>query len=297
MLDWDKLRIFYKIVQAGNFTRAADIMNVSQSSLSRQITNLEQSLKMSLFYRHSKGLVLTAQGEILYNVSKEIFAQLMLTEALLNESRSNPQGPLKIASSTAFGTRWLLPCLKEFSALYPGIRLNLVLRDDEVDLNLREADMSLSFHPSTQPNWISTPLPQGRYRLYAGRHYLEKKGVPLKITDLDQHQLIVPGDNAPDALRKMNLPLTLGVKREKTREPYLTINNVWGILQSVKSNLGMAILNRYMVKDEEELVEILPEHDFGVFQKHIVYPEQLKSSKRITAFREFIEQKAQEEIF
>ena len=297
MIDWDRLRIFYKIAQAGSFSRAAEMMNLSQSSLSRQITNLEQSLKMSLFHRHAKGLTLTAQGDLLYHTSKDIFNKLMLTEALLNESRGNPQGPLKIAASTAFGTRWLIPHLEEFMKLYPDMHLNLILKDDIVDLNLREADMSIAYRPSRHPDWISSPLPSGRHRLYAGRHYLEKMGVPFKISDLDHHQLIALGDSGDEHLDKMNSILTIEVKRGKMREPYLTVNNIWGLLQSVKSNLGIALLNRYVVENEGDFVEILPEHDFGTFQKYIIYPEQLRSSKRIAAFQEFVLAKAHQKEF
>ena len=297
MIDWDKLRIFYKIAQVGSFSRAAEIMNLSQSSLSRHMTNLEHFLNMSLFHRHSKGLVLTAQGDLLYHASKEIFNKLLLTEALLNESRGTPQGPLRIAASIAFGTRWLIPFLGEFTAHYPKMHLELILRDDRVDLSLREADMSIAFQPSSHPDWVSSLLPLGRYRLYASRLYLEKKGVPLKISDLNHHQLIVYGESAPAPLDRLNSILTLDVKRGKTREPYLVVNSIWGILQSVKSNLGIALLNHFIVKGEGDLVEILPEYDFGTFQKYIIYPEQLRSSRRIAAFQEFIQMKTKETEF
>lgn len=296
MMDWDKLRIFHTVAQAGSFTKAAERMNVSQSAISRQINALEESLGIPLFHRHTRGLMLTTQGDLLFQSAKEVFAKLALTEALMNESRGNSYGALKVASSVAFGSMWIVPHLKEFMSLYPHMRLNLLLRDDEdeVDLNMREADINISCQQPTQSDLIATPLPPLKLRIYASRTYLEKNGVPLKISDLDTHDLIVYGHETPHQMTKSNVILHAGAKCGTMREPYLMINNVYGILQSVKASLGMAVLNRYIVKDEPDLVEILPEYDLGYIQNYIIYPEQLKTSKRVSAFRDFIIHKAKE---
>src|SRR5277367_6558034 len=113
-MDWDKLRIFYAVAEAGSFTHAGDALNLSQSAISRQISALEDSLKVVLFHRHARGLILTEQGEVLYHTARDVFSKLAMTEAQLSESRERPQGPLKVTTTVAFGTLWLAPRIREF---------------------------------------------------------------------------------------------------------------------------------------------------------------------------------------
>ena len=93
-MDWDKLRVFHAVAEAGSFTHAGETLNLSQSAVSRQIHALEDSLGVMLFHRHARGLILTEQGELLNNTVREIFVKLVMTEAMLSESKDRPQGPL-----------------------------------------------------------------------------------------------------------------------------------------------------------------------------------------------------------
>ena len=72
-MDWDKLRVFHAVAEAGSFTHAGETLNLSQSAVSRQISGLEERLRVPLFHRHARGLILTEQGEILYRTTREIF--------------------------------------------------------------------------------------------------------------------------------------------------------------------------------------------------------------------------------
>ena len=81
LMDWDKLRIFHEVAAAGSFTRAGDKLNLSQSAVSRQIGALEESLGLTLFHRHARGLLLTEQGELLFDTVHEVFAKLAMAEA------------------------------------------------------------------------------------------------------------------------------------------------------------------------------------------------------------------------
>src|ERR671915_1276427 len=134
-MDWDKLRIFHAVAEAGSFTHAGETLNLSQSAVSRQISALEESLNVPLFHRHARGLILTEQGELLFRTARDIFGKLAMTEAMLTESKDRPKGPLKVTTSVAFGTTWLAPRLKEFIDLYPEIQLSLVVDDSELDLS------------------------------------------------------------------------------------------------------------------------------------------------------------------
>ena len=95
-MDWDKLRVFHAVAEAGSFTHAGESLNLSQSAVSRQISALEESLSVPLFHRHARGLILTEQGELLFRTAREVFAKLAMSESLISESKDRPKGPLKI---------------------------------------------------------------------------------------------------------------------------------------------------------------------------------------------------------
>ncbi|MGD9829631.1 MAG: LysR family transcriptional regulator, partial [Hyphomicrobiaceae bacterium] len=103
-MDWDKLRIFHAAAEAGSFTHAGDVLNMSQSAVSRQVSALERELKMPLFHRHARGLVLTEQGELLYRTAHEVFAKLHAAEILLTDTTTKPSGDLRVTAPPGFGT-------------------------------------------------------------------------------------------------------------------------------------------------------------------------------------------------
>src|SRR4030065_1960952 len=138
-MDWDKLRIFHAVADAGSFTHAGHELGLSQSAVSRQISALEESLNVSLFHRHARGLILTEQGELLYRTAHEVFAKLAMTEAQLTESKDRPKGQLKVTATVALGSTWLTPRMGEFLEIYPDVAVDLVLDDRALDLSMREA--------------------------------------------------------------------------------------------------------------------------------------------------------------
>ena len=128
-MDWDKLRVFHAVSDAGSFTRAGDALNLSQSAVSRQVSSLEASLTTTLFHRPARGLLLTEQGEWLYQTVPDVFHMLTMAEAQLSERQERPSGPLKITTTVALGSTWLTPRIKEFVELYPDIEVSLQLTD------------------------------------------------------------------------------------------------------------------------------------------------------------------------
>ena len=91
-MDWDKLRVFHAVAEAGSFTHAGESLNLSQSAVSRQISALEESLSVPLFHRHARGLILTEQGELLFRTAREVFAKLSMAEGLISEFEGPAQG-------------------------------------------------------------------------------------------------------------------------------------------------------------------------------------------------------------
>jgi transcriptional regulator, LysR family len=97
-LDWDRVRIFYAAAEAGSLTRAGEVLGLSQSAVSRQVSALESELDVPLFHRHARGLVLTEQGELLFRTARELVTKLEQTRASLSDSREKPNGELRVTA-------------------------------------------------------------------------------------------------------------------------------------------------------------------------------------------------------
>jgi DNA-binding transcriptional LysR family regulator len=196
-MDWDKLRVFHAVAEAGSFTHAGDTLNLSQSAVSRQISALEETLQVPLFHRHARGLILTEQGESLNRTVREVFSKLAMTEALLTESKEKPAGRLKVTTTMGFGASWLAPRLQSFLEQYPDVSMQLLLDDSDLDLAMREADVAIRMHPPKQPDLVQRHLMAIEWHVCASPEYLKANGTPTKVEDLDGHRLILFGDYRP----------------------------------------------------------------------------------------------------
>ncbi|MDP6390548.1 MAG: LysR family transcriptional regulator [Alphaproteobacteria bacterium] len=295
-MDWDKLRIFHAVAEAGSFTHAGEKLNLSQSAVSRQISSLEASLDTPLFHRHARGLILTEQGETLHRTVHDVYHMLAMAESQLTERQERPSGPLKITTTVAFGSTWLTPHMKEFIELFPEIDVSLALSDEELDLAMREADVALRMAPPRQPDLIQRPLLEVRTHIYASKSYIDENGAPETPEDLDRHRLIIYGHDAPPPVTSVNWLLDAGGKSERRRRPAFTVNNLYGMYRAVRSGLGLASLPDYMVPPNVDLVRVLPEISGPQIQCYFVYPEELRHSKRIEVFRDFLLEKAPDHV-
>ena len=287
-MDWDKLRVFHAVAEAGSFTRAGDSVNLSQSAVSRQISGLESSLKVPLFHRHARGLILTEQGELLYRTAHEILAKVAIAEAQLSESTERPQGPLRITTTVAFGSVWLTSRMKEFLLLYPDIDVTLVLADTELDLSMRQADVAIRMMPPRQPDLIQRRLMTMRYHIFAAPEYLKKHGAPKTPEDLDNHRIVVFGDDVRPPVPNLNWLLEAGTKPSRKRQAALKVNSTYAIFRAVQSGLGLGALPDYMSRESGNLVEVLPELRGPTVDIFFVYAEELRHSKRIGVFRDYL---------
>ena len=296
-MDWDKLRIFHAVAEAGSFTHAGEKLNLSQSAISRQVSALEDSVKVPLFHRHARGLILTEQGELLYRTVRDVFHKLSMVEARLVETKDRPSGPLKITTTTAFGTTWLTPHIREFIDVFPEVEVTLVLADEELDLGMRQADVAIRLSPPRQPDLVQRPLMTFTTKVYGSQEYFAKHGEPQTPEELDQHDLIVFGDETPLPVKSVNWLMEAGAQPENPRKPILRINSVYGIYRAVRSGLGIASLPEFMMPEQMNLKRVLPELEGPRTQAYFVYPEELRHSKRIAVFRDFLLRKVAEMTF
>jgi DNA-binding transcriptional LysR family regulator len=297
--DWDRIRVFHGVAEAGSFTRASETLNLSQSAISRQISALEDDVGQPLFHRHARGLVLTEQGELLLESAKAIAGKIATTASLLSESKADTSGHLRVTANQGFGSFWLTSHLKEFLDLYPDITINLLVLDAELDLSMREADVAIRLTPPSKPDLIQRKLRTAHTHLYASPSYLET-APPLETPDdLDRHRLIDYGTGTtPPPVPSLNWILEAGRDEDDPRAPRtaaLSINNVYGMLRATQKGAGVASLPDYLGSITGRLVRVLPQLEGPGFDVYFVYPEEMRASARIGVFRDFLMKKMGEQ--
>ncbi len=287
-MDWDKLKIFHAVAESGNFTKATFALNLSQSAISRQIQSLENELKTQLFERHARGLSLTENGEYLFKTAHEVISKLKDVESTLMDKKDKPSGKLTVTTVVSFGTTWLTPRIQEFMKLNPEMEIELIFDDKELDLSTRQADIGIWMRRPKQLNYIQKKLININYHIYGSTKYLEQFGYPKSASDLSKHKFISYGRGTPSPVFNPEWALRLGSKDDKKIKPIMKVNSVYGLLLAVQSGVGLAALPDYITVSVPNIVRVLPKIEGPKTEAHFVYPQSLKNSARLIAFRNFL---------
>ncbi|HAE26088.1 MULTISPECIES: LysR family transcriptional regulator [Hyphomonas] len=286
-MDWGKLRSFHAAAEAGSLTSAGDRLGISQSAVSRQIAALEETLGVSLFQRHARGLVLTDAGHTLFRSTMEMAQAAQSANTALRDQQETPQGELIVSAPVAFGSTWLVPRLGNFAKKHPDLHLDLRLEDREYDLLKLEAECAIRLWAADKADLIQRKLGTVATNLYASPEYLKAAGMPRTPQDLDNHRIIAYGDeNSP--LQEMSFACRVGRDDAPPRPATLKVNNVFAMLRAVDAGLGIADVPDYMASTMPRLVKVLPENVGPIFDLYFIYPSDLRRSKRVAAFRDFV---------
>lgn len=283
-MDWDKLRIFHIVADAGSLTHAGEVLRLSQSAVSRQIRALEEDLNAPLFHRHPRGLILTTEGEHLYEATKAMNRQVTMARGRMRDAKDELSGELKITTTVGFGTLWLAPRLHRFLDQTPNLDVDLILDDLVLDLPMREADVAIRMREPNQPEVIRRPLLDVCIRLYASEGYIKTHGAPQSAADLHNHRLITYSPDAPQPVSEME-PI---YKRLPRRNGRITVNNYYGVLQAARRDLGVAALPSYMVQQEGGLTQVAHDLESPHYTVYLVYPQELRGAQRVALFRDFM---------
>lgn len=286
-MDWDKLRIFHAVADAGSLTHAGDRLNLSQSAVSRQIRALEDSLGATLFHRHARGLILTEQGELLFDATNSMSKRLETASARIKDSEEEVFGELRVTTTFGFGLLWLAPRLPKLYEKYPELKVDLILDERVLDLPMREADVAIRMKEPSQADLIRKRLMTVQMLMYASREYLDQNGLPHSVEDISDHRLICQSTDAAQVSAGATLVQSLMTYNPQSS---LTINNYYGVLQGVLHNLGIGVLPDYVTHDFPQLVRVLPEIGSTEVPVFLAYPEELRQSQRIAAFRDFVQE-------
>lgn len=285
-MDWDKLRIFHAVADAGSLTHAGDKLNLSQSAVSRQVRGLEDQLNTNLFHRHARGLILTEQGELLFDATRAMTKRLDTASARIRDSEEEVFGELRVTTTTGFGTLWLAPRLSKLYDKYPDLKVDLMLEERVLDLPMREADVAIRLKEPSQADLVRKRLMTVRMCLFASPAYIKVNGAPATIEDISDYRLVCQNPTSDQVGAGVSLIQQLMMQDIRS---LLTVNNYFGVLQGVLNNLGIGVLPDYLIQDFPDLVRILPDISSAEVPVFLAYPEELRQSKRVAAFKDFVQ--------
>ena len=284
-MDWDKLRIFHRVAEAGSLTHAGEELHLSQSAVSRQIRGLEESLDITLFHRHARGLILTEQGELLFSATRDMTKRLDAAAARIRDSEDGVVGNLRVTTTTGFGTMWLTPRLGRLLDKFPHLKIDLNLAERVLDLPMREADVAIRMKEPSQADLIRRRLMDVRMSLFAHSAYLKEHGTPKTVADLSSHRLITQAFNSPQPAASAAWSRVLV---EEANPRVITITSYFGVLQAAQNGLGIGILPDYLQIEAPELIRVMPDEQSESIPVFLAYPEELRHSKRVATFRDFV---------
>jgi len=287
-MDWDKLKIFYAVARAGSLTGASKTLNLSQSVISRHISNLEESLSTPLFRRHARGLVLTEQGEILFETAEDISQKIVRTEEKIHNTRDLPEGALKVTVSEFIGCTWLVPKIARFRQKYPKIQLSIVMDDKFLNLNMKEADAAIRLAAPQAADLVQRQLTTIHFHVCASKDYLDEYGRPKNLKELEDHYLIGYPKDGEVPFENPNWLLDKAGVDSDTKHRVLRMNSMSAIQEAVLTGGGIAALPHYLIEQNKKLEIILPKVNPPSVDMYFVYSNEQKNSKRTELFRDFL---------
>jgi DNA-binding transcriptional LysR family regulator len=288
-LDWNKLKLFYYVAKGGSFTATAERLNMSQSSLSRSIHDLEYQLDAKLFQRLSRGVILTKHGTFLFKVVERAFEEFSQANNLIKEDERELQGVLKVGIPINILPGWFVSHIGGFLEHYPSIQLYLRRDEGRNDLRIGQVDVCLSSFLEKRTDAVQELIHIFKINLYASSEYLQKYGIPKKQQDLSSHRLIVYDLDTSVLYPNIHWLLKLGMPKGSIRNPYMCVNSLSGMLQAAENGIGIVALPiEYKDFSKKKLIEVLPDIKKPDIPLYYIYPEHLKESQRIKVFGNYL---------
>lgn len=285
------IRVFQQIVASGSFVEAADRLDMSTGMVSKHVAQLEQRLGIRLLNRNSRGVSLTEAGKEYFERTKSILEDLQATEAELASLNKAPRGSLRITCESFSAGQRLAELLAEYHLLYPQVVVYVSFEDREVDLV--EEGYDIAIRTSDDPTLIPPDLITRRLRptravLAGGRSYLERRGVPRSLNDLDEHDFVGVGNvdsvslNGPEG------------RIEITMRVVLRFRSNLGVANAVAAGIGLAPLPAFYFDDptfKDKLVPVLTQYPVRDGVLYLAYVSRKYVPLKIRSFIDFFVEK------
>ncbi|NYE63180.1 DNA-binding transcriptional LysR family regulator [Duganella sp. 1224] len=285
-----EMQVFARVVEAGGFSAAAELLNMTPSAVSKLVSRTEARLGVQLFKRSTRSVTLTAEGREFYANCVRILQDIEDAELSVTRGVGQVRGLLRVNASLPFGQHYLVPLLKEFKALYPEIRIDISLTDAKVALQREEVDVAIRMGPLHDATFRARKLGSSRKVVVAAPSYLALPGkaAPQTPADLAHHNCL--NFNFRRALDEWPF-LVDGQVLHLAVDGDAQANNGETMRQLTLQGLGVSRLGMFHVFDDiqrGDLVELLPDYNAGDIEEiTLIYPHQKHIPPRVRAFIDF----------
>ncbi|MGV8949171.1 MAG: LysR family transcriptional regulator [Candidatus Paracaedibacter sp.] len=281
----DKLRSFIVVGRTGNLSTAAREIGISQPNLGRQMTALGKEVGLTLFVRHSRGIVLTKQGEEFLALCYDIVGRFVQGTDLIREKDFDPSGSLKVVSEPWIIER-ILEKISTFSQKFPNINFSFFPITEVYQLQIGHSDVALITGTCNDPDIIQLPLCDMVLRIYASPTYLRLYGTPKAIEDLKSHKIIIYGG---EGLNLFNSQLTNDIIENQRR--FIAVTDSSSMDAALTNGLGIGC-SRYNKNSIENnlLVDVFPGIADKIIPYYFAYHRRLEGSPKIKVFYEFLKE-------
>jgi DNA-binding transcriptional LysR family regulator len=231
---------------------------------------------------------------MLYGTAAEIMNKLSTAETLLTDTTTKPSGDLRVTAPIGLGTVWITQRLREFFELYPEIRIELILSDEQIAIAMRAADVAIWTAEPQQTELIRRRLFTMKIHAFASAQYIRRYGAPQSLEDLDNHAIVsYSGTPAPhlSAIRWLEIA---GLDGKTPRKPTFSANSVIAMKYAIRAGIGIGLIPDYLSEEDSELVPVLRDADLPALPIYFVLPEELKTAKKVQVFRDFLVSKARQ---
>lgn len=284
---WE-MQVFLQVAKAGSFSGAGRAVGMTPSSTAKLISRIESRLGVRLIERSTRRLRLTAEGELYRERAEAILGDLEALEAEVVGGAHALTGLIRVNVSVPFGRHCLVQQLPAFTRAYPGIRLDLTVTDEVVDLYAAQADVAFRIGKLADSGLLAIRLGEVRRRIVASPAYLAERGTPRRAADLEHHNCL--GFNFRRAAAVW--PLRSG-GRLIDREVHGSIvaNNGETVRHLAVLGLGLARLGEFHVREDLKagrLVTVLDDAIVDSEEVHALYLGRERAPRRVRAFLDFM---------
>ncbi|MGE8258564.1 MAG: LysR family transcriptional regulator [Stenotrophomonas sp.] len=293
--DLHELRTFERIAHGGSLSAAARDLGVSLAVVSKRLTSLERRLKVRLLNRSTRRASLTDEGQLFRVHCQNVLDAVEAAEAALEQRQDVVAGVLRLTAPNGFGRRHVVPAVRSFQKAHPGVRVHLSLRDEVVDLVGEGIELALRYGTLDDSRLVARQLAPNRRVLCASPEYLQRRGVPGRIADLQGHDCIASGNPPVSHWRFLEGSRTIAVPVNATT---LCDDGEVAQLMAVQG-AGIARKSIWDVAEDLQagrLVEVLPDHALATSPLSAVHGPGRQLAPRVRVFLDHLQRHLQSTI-
>ncbi|MFL6675963.1 MAG: LysR family transcriptional regulator [Massilia sp.] len=284
------MEVFVQVVDAGSFTRAAEMLQLPKASVSTLIQSLESTLSSKLLHRTTRQVTVTSDGAAYYERCVRILSDVREAEESLSRHRLNPSGRLRVDAPTGLASQILLPALPAFFERYPDITLELGSTDRPVDLVEEGVDCAVRGGALVDDSLIARRVGVVHFLTAASPSYLQRHGMPQHPHDLSRHRCV--NYFSAKTGKIYDWDFTLGGERIEVPMPgVIALNDSNAYVQAGLAGLGIVQMPDYLLMEHVasgQMVQVLPDWTTDLLPIHIVYLQNRHLSAKVRVFVEWI---------